>query len=145
MCGIAGAVYAKTVSAAQAEALIFDMNMALGHRGPDASGDYFDHNNSVVLGHTRLSIIDLSSLGLQPMHSFCGRYSITFNGEVYNHKQIKAKLVEDGFVGHFKSTTDTEVVINAISFLGDRKDNTNLNGDVCFLCFRREHREGISG
>ena len=79
------------------------------------------------------------------MHSFCGRYSITFNGEVYNHKQIKAKLVEDGFVGHFKSTTDTEVVINAISFLGDRKDNTNLNGDVCFLCFRREHREGISG
>ena len=61
MCGIAGAVYAKTVSAAQAEALIFDMNMALGHRGPDASGDYFDHNNSVVLGHTRLSIIDLSS------------------------------------------------------------------------------------
>ena len=132
MCGIAGAVYAKTVSAAQAEALIFDMNMALGHRGPDASGGYFDHNNSGVLGHTRLSIIDLSSLGLQPMHSFCGRYSITFNGEVYNHKQIKAKLVEDGFVGHFKSTTDTEVVINAISFWGIEKTIQILTGMFAF-------------
>ena len=81
MCGIAGVIYSSSITVNKAEALIRDMNRALGHRGPDASGYYFDHQHNVVLGHTRLAIIDLSSLGHQPMHSYCGRYTITFNGK----------------------------------------------------------------
>ena len=132
MCGIAGVIYSSSITVNKAEALIRDMNRALGHRGPDASGYYFDHQHNVVLGHTRLAIIDLSSLGHQPMHSYCGRYSITFNGEIYNHKDIKEELVKAGFSGEMNSTTDTEVLINAISFWGIEKTIRKLVGMFAF-------------
>jgi asparagine synthase (glutamine-hydrolysing) len=83
----------------------------LSHRGPDSSGAYFDPDAGVGLGHARLSIIDLSSAGHQPMISDDGDVIITYNGEIYNFIEIR-KILEK--LGHtFKSATDTEVVLKA--------------------------------
>jgi len=83
----------------------------LSHRGPDDDGIYFDATSGVGLGHRRLSIIDLSSAGHQPMESLDGKHVITFNGEIYNFKDIRKNLQD---LGHeFKSATDTEVILTA--------------------------------
>ena len=105
MCGISGIVFKKNNVDTNK---IIAMNEMLSHRGPDHSG-YLQHNN-LLLGHTRLSIIDLSSKGAQPM-SNDGRYWISYNGEIYNFKEVKKQLLD---LGHkFFSKTDTEVILNA--------------------------------
>jgi asparagine synthase (glutamine-hydrolysing) len=81
------------------------------HRGPDDAGAWFDQDAGVWLGQRRLAILDLSPLGHQPMHSPCGRFILTFNGEVYNYKELRRRLER---VGHsFRGESDTEVVLMA--------------------------------
>ena len=94
---------------------ILAMNELLKHRGPDQSG-YICHN-SFLLGHTRLSILDISEKGSQPMTTD-GRYWIVYNGEIYNYKEIKKELIEKKY--KFYSDTDTEVVLNAFREWGDK-------------------------
>ena len=102
MCGINGITWKDPV-------LIERMNHAVRHRGPDDQGTYVDE--SVTLGHRRLSIIDLSSLGRQPMSNEDGSLWIVFNGEIYNFMEIRMVLEERGY--RFKSNTDTEVIIHS--------------------------------
>ncbi len=112
MCGIAGGLWLVTDSEIITQILPKALEK-LSRRGPDDS-DYklFKFNNKkVALGHTRLSIIDLSDGGHQPMHSSDGRYSIVFNGEIYNYREIRTELSELGYV--FKSESDTEVLLTA--------------------------------
>jgi asparagine synthase (glutamine-hydrolysing) len=90
----------------------------LRHRGPDHSGYFLLQNGKVFLGHTRLSIIDLSESGHQPMISDCGNFAITFNGEIYNYQEVKKELTKLGY--HFRSKSDTEVVLNAYKEWGDK-------------------------
>jgi asparagine synthase (glutamine-hydrolysing) len=106
MCGIAGKIYFndKTVS----EQDILAMNEKIMHRGPDDGGAYISPDQKVGLGHRRLSIIDLSPLGHQPMR-YMNRYEIVFNGEIYNFQEKKEMLIENGYT--FKSKTDTEVIL----------------------------------
>ena len=92
---------------------------SMNHRGPDMKGQWISDNNKVVLAHNRLSIIDLSVSGKQPM-SYGDNYHVTLNGEIYNFSNLKSKLIKDGFT--FESDTDTEVLLAAyakwgISFL----------------------------
>jgi len=102
MCGIAG-----IVGNPHAKNRILAMTAALRHRGPDESGVYLDE--SVALGHTRLSIIDLSS-GTQPIHNEDKTLWIIYNGEIFNYLELKETLVHKGH--HFKSSTDTEVLVH---------------------------------
>lgn len=105
MCGIIGKISKTALSSP-----INNKNIkTLKHRGPDDDGIYTDNNAS--LGHVRLSIIDLSSAGHQPMLSSDGRYIITYNGEIYNYLEVKAKLQNENV--SFETQTDTEVVLNA--------------------------------
>jgi len=105
MCGINGIIYKKNKPDI---AEVRRMNKAILHRGPDDEGIYKFEN--IVLGHVRLSILDLSKKGKQPM-SNDGRFWITYNGEIYNFKEIKKQLSD---LGHkFYSKTDTEVILNA--------------------------------
>jgi len=82
----------------------------ISHRGPDDTGIYFSGEKKIGLGHVRLAIQDLSELGHQPMISQDGSAIIIFNGEIYNQKKIRHKLIKEGFV--FKGTSDTEVLLN---------------------------------
>jgi asparagine synthase (glutamine-hydrolysing) len=103
MCGISG-----IINQPEAKSLIHKMTDSQWHRGPDATGIYADEVNA--LGHNRLSIIDLSEGGNQPLYSADNRYVIVFNGEVYNYSELKVKLKEHY---HFVTQTDTEVVLAA--------------------------------
>lgn len=87
------------------------MRDTLEHRGPDDSGVYIDKENGIGLGHRRLSVIDLSSQGHQPMSNFNGSVWITYNGEVYNYEEIREELLQKGH--SFKSTSDTEVILKS--------------------------------
>lgn len=106
MCGIAGIISTdpNSVSYPRLKAMT-DM---ISHRGPDGEGHWISINKKVGLGHRRLSIIDLSNHASQPMH-YADRYSIVFNGEIYNYIELKEKLARQGF--HFNTTSDTEVLV----------------------------------
>lgn len=106
MCGITGKVFFNDSNVNESE--ILAMNEAVQHRGPDDGGVYISPDKKVGLGHRRLSIIDLSPTGHQPMN-YLKRYWIVFNGEIYNFKEKKAKLILDGY--KFKSKSDTEVIM----------------------------------
>lgn len=108
MCGICGAVGVERRS----EDLVRGMLARLSHRGPDASGVWSD--GRVALGHTRLSILDLSEAGSQPMSSPTGRWSVTYNGEIFNHEEIRAELNGVTFRGH----SDTETLVAALEAFG---------------------------
>lgn len=114
MCGIAG--FCNGASDWRKE--IDKMNERLYHRGPDASGVWASEGGRVVLGHRRLSIIDLSSGGGQPMESKNERYVISYNGEIYNYPVIRDKLIREKKVAAFKGTSDTEVLLEAVSAYG---------------------------
>lgn len=94
------------------------MNAKMYHRGPDASGIWSSDEHMVVFGHRRLSIVDLTPSGAQPMESHNGRYVIAYNGEIYNHQAIREKLIEENKVTAFKGTSDTEVLLEAFSAYG---------------------------
>ena len=106
MCGIAGKLFFDS-SRKVAPGLLARMNRVLAHRGPDDSGIF--HDGPVGLAHRRLSIIDLSQAGHQPMSNAAGTLWITYNGEIYNFQELRSELERDGVV--FRSKTDTEVIL----------------------------------
>jgi asparagine synthase (glutamine-hydrolysing) len=110
MCGIAGYIGRKQGSADErATAMAEAMCLSVAHRGPDDAGVWVSDDGGVVLGHRRLSVIDLSPLGRNPMPWDGGRLHITYNGEVYNYRELRAELEEHGC--RFRSQTDTEVIL----------------------------------
>lgn len=115
MCGIAGLISDRN-SGERLEALLLDMTNLLKHRGPDDWGTWVHGFKGVAFGHRRLSIIDLSERGRQPMRSACGRYVVVYNGEVYNYKALRAELEPFGHV--FSGHSDTEVILAAIAQWG---------------------------
>lgn len=108
MCGIAGIIQSNP--AGYSTEHLKKMTVAFAHRGSDGEGHWCNDNNSVLFGHRRLSIIDLSHAGHQPMH-FLGRYTIIHNGEIYNYIELKEKLKQKGY--SFRSQTDTEIIVAA--------------------------------
>jgi len=118
MCGITGLWCGDSVAETNAQQWIESMTAKLTHRGPDASGMFFDRATGVGFGHRRLSIIDLSERGQQPMRSHSGRYCIAYNGEVYNAPEIRAELERQGWPVAWRGHSDTEVVLEAIEALG---------------------------
>ena len=94
------------------------MNERMYHRGPNAGGCWATDDGNVVFGHRRLSIVDLSANGAQPMHSASGRYVCAYNGEIYNYKTIRDKLLKEKKVTAFRGTSDTEVLLEAFEAYG---------------------------
>jgi asparagine synthase (glutamine-hydrolysing) len=127
MCGIAGIVHLSNKKVDSSE--ITTMLAKIKHRGPDDEGVFVREN--VGLGHVRLSIIDLSSAGHQPMYSNDERYLILFNGEIYNYLELKTEL-ESKYT--FKSKTDTEVLLAAYIIWGE-DCLSKLNGDFSFVIY----------
>lgn len=114
MCGINGVFSKEAIS----PEVVQSMTRALSHRGPDFQGTFLSPSNQVALGHTRLSIIDVSGAGHQPMHSANGRFTIVFNGEIYNFKSIRREIEQNNPQAKFTSKSDTEVILHAINCWG---------------------------
>ena len=114
MCGIFGFTRIG-IRNDDVNAMLDRMSELLVHRGPDGEGSYVDEN--IALGHRRLSIIDLES-GAQPMQDWKKRYTITFNGEIYNFLQLREKFIKEGF--RFQTRSDTEVILAAYEKYGER-------------------------
>jgi len=134
MCGIAG--FTRFSSSFGDQALLERMGQVMFHRGPDAGGEYLDE--LVGLCHRRLSIIDLSAAGNQPMHSSDGKLVIVFNGEIYNFQALRAELIEDGY--SFTSKTDTEVLL-ALYQRDGQKLVEKINGMFAFAIWDIEKQE----
>lgn len=133
MCGIAG-VIAFTEEGKKYLDRIGDAVAALRHRGPDGEGIFRDGN--VALGHTRLAIIDTSDAASQPFTSSCGRYTIIFNGEIFNYRELREELEKSGV--KFRTQSDTEVLLEL--FIHEGCDGfTKLNGFFAFAIYDKEN------
>lgn len=137
MCGITG-VYAYAADRVQLDpTLLWRMTDSLAHRGPDGRGIHLDPEARIGIGHRRLSIIDLSEAGHQPMSNDDGSLWITYNGEVYNHAEIRAELEATGV--RFHSRTDTEVILRLYEAVGDACTE-RLSGMFAFAIWDRRRR-----
>jgi asparagine synthase (glutamine-hydrolysing) len=134
MCGIAGLVNLDGTSVSPV--ILKKMTDAIAHRGPDGEGQWVDRN--IGLGHRRLAIIDLSPTGHQPMVSSDNRYVITYNGEIYNYRELRADLEDEGF--RFYSVSDTEVLLYAFIAWGV-KALSKLNGMFAFALWDKYEKK----
>ena len=131
MCGIVG----FTNDIDDSNEVLGRMMDRIRHRGPDAEGKYIDED--IALGHRRLSIIDISSQGDQPIFNEDRSLVIIFNGEIYNYKEIKEKLVEAGH--DFRTNTDTEVLIHGYEEYGEKLLNM-LRGMFAFVIWDKKKK-----
>ena len=129
MCGIV-AIYGNNIS----DIDLFNSLTEISHRGPDNLGISEFKNSGLILGHVRLSIIDISNDGNQPMTSSCGRFSIVFNGEIYNHLELREKISKDFGFNVWISTCDTETILEGFRF-GGVAFLRELNGIFALLIF----------
>ena len=129
MCGING-FYSNTSSTF--DNIIEKMNSAISHRGPDSSGTWSNKKLGIVLGHQRLSIIDLSINGNQPMLSCSGRFIVSYNGEIYNHLDIRKELEKNKLNIKWRGYSDTETLIEAIDYWGIENTLKKIDGMFAF-------------
>jgi len=141
MCGITGAVDLRfRTSEIELNAIVRRMADTLIHRGPDDGGTWADANVGVALGHRRLSILDLSPEGHQPMRSASGRFVIVFNGEIYNYKIIRAELEKEHASVTWRGHSDTEVILAAVQHWGLVVAVAKFVGMFAFALWDRELR-----
>lgn len=137
MCGIAG-FWSPGLEPSAADADLRRMTDSLVHRGPDDAGLWIDAEAGIALGHRRLSILDLSPAGHQPMRSKDGRYVITFNGEIYNFAALRARLDSSG--APWRGHSDTEVILAAVSAWGLEAALREFAGQFAFALWDRKER-----
>ena len=122
MCGICGFVdITNRYDQLNRQRIISEMTNTLIHRGPDDKGNWHNIERGVSLGHRRLSIVDLSAHGHQPMISNSGRYVIVFNGEIYNHLLLRKELQSSGANISWRGHSDTETFLACIDIWGIEK------------------------
>ena len=136
MCGITGVFFLKGNKNLNLSS-IEEMTSSLTHRGPDSYGYWSSKENDVYFGHRRLSILDLSKHGDQPMTSSCGRYTITYNGEIYNFIELQKELKKK-FNIKFKNKTDTIILLELISKFGLREALEKLEGMFAFALWDKK-------
>jgi asparagine synthase (glutamine-hydrolysing) len=118
MCGIVGFLGTTESGEGALAGMAESMATCLAHRGPDDSGIWVDERIGLALGHRRLSIIDLTPAGHQPMVSHCGRFVLTFNGEIYNYLDLRRELENSGAVRQWRGGSDTEVILEGMARWG---------------------------
>jgi asparagine synthase (glutamine-hydrolysing) len=139
MCGIAGFIVGRARGTSlQLNEVASSMNGSLRHRGPDDDGVWIDAEAGVALAHRRLSIIDLSPAGHQPMISADGRYVLIYNGEVYSHEDIRPSLTARGV--SFRGYSDTEVILESIAAFGVEATLQRLIGMFAIAVWDRRER-----
>jgi asparagine synthase (glutamine-hydrolysing) len=141
MCGLAGFLSRGHESAAHLDDLVRAMSDRLTHRGPDLGATWVDQAAGIAFGHRRLSIVDLSPAGAQPMHSADGRWVTIYNGELYNTEDLRAEIIRGGHVVKWRGHSDTEVILEALSIWGLRRTIEKLNGIFALAIWDRRERQ----
>ena len=137
MCGITG-YWSDAINTEEMETIVRQMSTTLHHRGPDDGGIWLEKPAGLALGHRRLSIVDLSPQGHQPMQSANGRYVLVFNGEIYNFSNLRQQLM--GLYHTFKGNSDTEVMLAAFCEWGVRRAVEKFVGMFAFAVWDRQER-----
>ena len=140
MCGLAGFIDTSGERDNQLlVAIVSQMAGTLRHRGPDDEATWTDAQVGIALGFRRLAVLDLTESGRQPMHSHCRRFVIVFNGEIYNHGDLRQQLELEGHP--FRGRSDTEVILAAVSQWGVQRALQNFNGMFAFALWDRQQRQ----
>jgi asparagine synthase (glutamine-hydrolysing) len=145
MCGFAGFLDQGSINFSDWPALLENMGSAIAHRGPDDAGHWTDADAGIGLVHRRLSIVDLSPAGHQPMVSASGRYVIAFNGEIYNHQNLRAELSKVGAdttaIGAWRGHSDTETMLAGFDCWGIERTLKQCVGMFAFAVWDKQSRE----
>ncbi len=140
MCGIAGFFDpAAEASPAAMRSTVTAMARRLLHRGPDANGVWCEHRAGIAFGFRRLAIVDLTPTGNQPMSSSDGRYTLVYNGEIYNYRELKAELEQEGVKG-WRGASDTEIMLEAFARWGVERTLKSLNGMFALALWDKRER-----
>ena len=140
MCGIVGFYNLKSENSANIELMLRE----IAHRGPDANGVWNDGRvEGVVIGHTRLSIQDLTETGSQPMISHSRRYVIAYNGEIYNSRDLLNRMRASGYTDHMRGTSDTEILLEACGYYGVEETLIAAKGMFAFALYDRDTHDLI--
>ena len=139
MCGVAGFMFTAQAGDS-AMAACRSMTDAITSRGPDDQGHWIDAQSGIVLGHRRLSILDLSPAGHQPMRSASGRYVVAYNGEIYNHLELRRDLVAQGRAPAWRGHSDTETLLAGIDAWGLQETLVRSIGMFAIALWDREQR-----
>mgnify|MGYP006081506669 CR=1 FL=1 len=139
MCGVSGIInFSKNNLDLKFEAS--NLKKSLFHRGPDSSGHWIDDKNKILICHNRLSIIEMTNKGHQPMNSFRNKMIISFNGEIYNHMDLRKKISDK--YDNWKSLSDTETLVNCFDILGIEK-TLELTEGMFAICIYDLHKNKI--
>ena len=141
MCGVAGFLMdSKSSSSVNFDLITKKMTDSIKHRGPNDSGCWNNPSEGIALGHRRLSILDLSDAGHQPMESSNGRYVIAFNGEIYNHLQIRSDIEKNNENISWRGHSDTETILSAFETFGIQKSLEKFVGMFAFSLWDKKNK-----
>ena len=140
MCGIAGYFSRPGDTKDVMQAHVSAMSQAILHRGPDSHGKWVDAQAAIAMGHQRLAIVDVSEAGAQPMVSQSGRFVIAFNGEIYNHLDLRAQLETAGLAPQWRGHSDTEALLAGIDVWGLDQTLSKLIGMFAIALWDRKDR-----
>jgi asparagine synthase (glutamine-hydrolysing) len=140
MCGVTGFLSHGGLSADTLKERVGAMTATLSHRGPDADGIWLEPEAGIAVGHRRLSIVDLSRAGAQPMHSSDGRWVLSYNGELYNTAELRHDVEKVHPDVKWRGHSDTEVILEAVSIWGVPSTISKLNGMFAFAFWDRRDR-----
>ena len=138
MCGLSGFFGLGGLDSTEAaRGILGSMTNAIVRRGPDSAGHWLDGEAGIALGHRRLAILDLTESGAQPMHSACGRFVIAFNGEIYNHLELRASLEAANVAPAWRGHSDTETLLASFAHWGIRNTLQRAVGMFAFAVWDR--------
>ena len=137
MCGLIGFTPTNSVNTASVAQAMCEL---ITHRGPDSEGIWWSDDVPIALGHRRLSILDVSPAGHQPMHSACDRYVIVFNGEIYNHIGLRRELSETGLAPQWRGHSDTETLLACFAAWGVERTLQSIVGMFAVALWDKQHR-----
>ncbi|MGB4912787.1 MAG: asparagine synthase (glutamine-hydrolyzing) [Candidatus Dechloromonas phosphoritropha] len=140
MCGFTGFLGNDSNAPDNLESVVTSMALAIQHRGPDDAGAWADDDSGIALGHRRLSIIDLSPAGHQPMASAGGRFVIAFNGEIYNHLELRAELASTATAPAWRGHSDTETLLAGFEHWGVEATLTRTVGMFAIALWDKHER-----
>lgn len=143
MCGFIGFIGRKNLENKKAvERVLAKMSNRIDHRGPDSNGYWFNLEGSIAIAHRRLSIVDLTKAGNQPMVSKSQRYVIAYNGEIYNHSELRDLIDKEiNFSSNWRGNSDTETLLAAIDLWGLEKSLKRIEGMFAFALWDKEFHQ----